>query len=250
MGRVVVVVVCCGGRVRDKAEGNSGCVAAVHQLNEQQSSPLCPSAVSTEFREQTQRINILNLKTGDFHRNGSLRDQCFRPKFYGDSDEIENQLMDIESILAGSLSKLRTTRLLPQVSSDDHKEILIFFALQILRTSIAAESMAEGMNKMVDLLAPSDGNITWNKEEYLTDAHQAVLLSIENYLLVARCLDDLGMLLLVNKTGIGFVTSDNPVVQYNQYLEGLNMGTTGALRRGLQLFLPLSPNLMLLLSTR
>lgn len=200
-----------------------------------------------DFASKPRRINILNLRTGNFHRDGSLRDQCFRPKFYGDSDEIENQLMNIESIVIRSLSRIKTRHILPEALSADHKEILIFVALQILRTSVAAESMAEGMNKMVDLLAPRDRTINQNEPQYIVDAKETVLLSIENYLLVARCLDDLGMLLIVNKTEVGFVTSDNPVVQYNQYLEGLKMGTTGALRRGLQLFLPLSPELMILL---
>jgi hypothetical protein len=95
----------------------------------------------------------------------------------------------IESIVSGSLSRIKSSRILPGVLSDDHKELLIFVALQILRTAVAAESMAEGMNKMVDLLAPRDENITQRREEYLTDANQVVQMNLENYLLVARYLD-------------------------------------------------------------
>jgi hypothetical protein len=205
-----------------------------------------PKLYLRKFASEPRRINILDLETSNFYRNGSLRDQCFRPKFYGTDDELENYLMEIESIVAPTLSSISEGSRIPERSTDDHKNLLVFVALQILRTPMNAESMSESFNKAVDLIAPRDRDMAEQKEKHYMEANDAVAMFLENYLFVAMCLDDLGMLLIVNKKGPSFVTSDNPIVQYNQYCEGLKMGTTGALRRGLQLFLPLSPSLLIL----
>lgn len=205
-----------------------------------------PKLYLRKFASEPRRINILNLKTRNFHRNGSLRDQCFRPKFYGKDDELENYLMKIETMVAPTLSSVVNSSTLPKPSTDDHKHLLVFVALQILRTPMNAESMSEAFNKAVDTIAPRDRDMIKEKEKYYMKANDAVSMFLENYLLIAQCLDDLGMFLIVNKRNPSFITSDNPVVQYNQYCEGLKMGTTGALRRGLQLFLPLSPSHLVL----
>jgi hypothetical protein len=54
--------------------------------------------------------------------------------------------------------------------------------------------------------------------------------------------------LLLNKTDIPFITSDNPAVKYNQFLEnkGLEQGTTGLAAKGFQIFFPIHPSLMLI----
>jgi hypothetical protein len=60
---------------------------------------------------------------------------------------------------------------------------------------------------------------------------------------------DLQYKLLENKTGRLFITSDNPTVRYNQFLErrGPQFGTTGWQCKGLQIFLPLGPRHLLML---
>jgi hypothetical protein len=61
-------------------------------------------------------------------------------------------------------------------------------------------------------------------------------------------IDDLKTHLICCNEQQRFITSDNPVFRYNQYCEGIKgMATHGAICRGLQIFLPLSPNVLLLL---
>lgn len=61
-------------------------------------------------------------------------------------------------------------------------------------------------------------------------------------------IQDLGCVLFINKTDSPFITSDNPVVLYNQFLEKRNEFTyyTGLAAKGLQIFLPISPKYYLL----
>jgi len=58
---------------------------------------------------------------------------------------------------------------------------------------------------------------------------------------------DLGLKVLVNTSNAEFITSDAPVVLFNQWCQDIRgMGTTGFASHGLQIFLPLSPSHMLL----
>lgn len=53
---------------------------------------------------------------------------------------------------------------------------------------------------------------------------------------------------LISSSSNVFLTSDNPVVRYNQYCEGIeHSGVTGVASKGLQLFVPLSPRHYLIL---
>ena len=72
--------------------------------------------------------------------------------------------------------------------------------------------------------------------------------NLSQFPIIAKCLDDLKMQLINAAPGSQFVTSDNPVFQYNLYCEESNEGgKIGALKVGLLLFIPLSPQLCLLL---
>lgn len=74
-----------------------------------------------------------------------------------------------------------------------------------------------------------------------------VLLALKSAWHVALAINDLSCHLFGPEAG-NFITSDHPVFGYNQYCEGIDyQGTTGALCRGLQIFVPLSPRSLLVL---
>lgn len=61
-------------------------------------------------------------------------------------------------------------------------------------------------------------------------------------------LEDLSWHVLINGTDLPFVIADHPVAQYNWYLRNVNdSGYTGVTKRGVQIFLPLSPAITLVL---
>lgn len=61
-------------------------------------------------------------------------------------------------------------------------------------------------------------------------------------------LEDLSWHVLINGTDLPFVIADHPVAQYNWYLRDSNdPGYTGITKRGVQIFLPLSPTVTLAL---
>jgi hypothetical protein len=60
-----------------------------------------PTFYLRKFASKPDRINICNLRTTEFYQDGSLRDQCYRRKLHGDSDELENALQDLERVSSG-----------------------------------------------------------------------------------------------------------------------------------------------------
>lgn len=59
---------------------------------------------------------------------------------------------------------------------------------------------------------------------------------------------DLRIHLLINNTKNHLITSDHPVVYYNKWRENIkDIGTIGLASKGLLIFLPLSPEILLLL---
>lgn len=74
-----------------------------------------------------------------------------------------------------------------------------------------------------------------------------VLATLQNLPIMLDAISDLAAHLIVSSCD-AFVTSDNPVIKYNQYCEGIeHSGLTGAASKGLQLFVPLSPRHLLVL---
>ena len=56
---------------------------------------------------------------------------------------------------------------------------------------------------------------------------------------------DLQIKIIANKTSKPFITSDNPTIKYNSVSENYDWLTSSFVSSGLQIFLPLSPTLML-----
>lgn len=62
-----------------------------------------------------------------------------------------------------------------------------------------------------------------------------------NFIKLLPLCRDLEYRVLINETNVPFVTSDNPVCMYNQFLERMGVNNGGLGQRGLQLYMPISP---------
>ena len=76
---------------------------------------------------------------------------------------------------------------------------------------------------------------------------ELVKLNLSMILDALEQISDLKAHLVVSRS-VPFITSDAPVYAYNQYCEGIrDIGITGLANRGLQIFVPLSPSLLLII---
>jgi hypothetical protein len=200
------------------------------------------------FASKPKRINVYHLETNRLVQDASLKKQCQRPRFYGTSADVENDLMKLEDVVSPAIADIVDHSQLPMIASKQHTHLLLFAAFQLARTPFAAGSMSDGFNKMVELVDANNPSGVRQFEGERMERDFAVQESLRTAGLVAEYWADLGLHLMVNKSEESLITSDHPVVLYNKYCEGIQgFGTTGANKTGLQVFLPLSPRHLVLL---
>ena len=178
----------------------------------------------------------------------SIRHQCAKDNFYGDTDTIENQLSILEGHWAALLRRMSAENRVPRPKSVDHVPLLSLVSLQMLRTDRHRSESNTHLNQLLqivyshqsDQIASSDGGLDWRVEDPVS--------GLRVFEPMAWLLDDLKMCLIRSDPSHAFLTSDNPVFKYNLYCEGVTYsGVTGAAKQGLQIFVPISPELILLM---
>lgn len=183
--------------------------------------------------------------------NADLKNQCYRRKFYGKTDEIENELALLEGESSILLKNIIETEKLPLKGSSDYSLLLTFIMIQLLRTKRRADLLNETVDSDWKAVMEED------TERYSKEDLDRIKIGMNDPIIVSlsmatpefiSLLDDLEPHLLIVGKHRHFITSDNPVVEYNQYYEWLkDLSNIGLVSRGLQIFLPLSPQCLLIL---
>ena len=203
------------------------------------------------FEAAPGRLHLLNLKRSLEVKNAKLRHQCYRRKLYGPSDDIEDKLSHLEGWIAPCIQTIRDKEILPSPQSDGHQAILAFVALQLLRTPARGAKLNQLLDKAMKQVYSKDPRLVKEEIERLEFGFKnPVLWGLRNATFIIECIRDLSARLVVSPDNM-FLTSDNPAFKYNQYCEEIQyQGTTGAKQRGLQIFVPVSPRLLLILYDR
>ena len=205
------------------------------------------------FSQDRERFNRYNLKTKESSQK-SIKKSCQISYFYG--EELEKVLQKIENEQAPVLYKLIETQNLESLTSDDFYYLCSFLLLQHTRTNdskILADKMFEEIvSKFLKPMMKSDEDILkkgYTKEyidsckiqcpDFFKIGMQAAIEGVES-------ISDLKLILIINKTDKKFICSDAPVVLYN-YKQMKNGSATGFQSKGLQIFCPLTENILLLL---
>lgn len=189
-------------------------------------------------------INVHNIKNKLDIPGGNLKNQCYEPYFYGKNLKIENAFEKIEGITAHIISDIIKTDSAPKRFSEEHHALLTFVLMQQARTKYRAEANNELADTFAKMMLTESGKFSDEELEGVNlKLNNPTLFSVQA---VAQTLPigfDLNIKVLVNKTNIKFITSDNPVIFYNQYFERHPTDNSlGLASKGLQIFLPISPN--------
>ncbi len=207
-----------------------------------------PKLYLRAFQSDERRIHLYNIKRSLQVENASLRNQCYKHKLHGPDDEVEDSLAVLESLAAPVLQEVREKGVLPLPGSDQQITLYGFAAMQILRNPNYGRQMNRLLEKMVEQVHSRVDNPTGDDVETMKAGFiDPVLVMLENLPMMLNAILDLKAHLLVSSRA-SFITSDNPVVKYNQYCEEFQYaGITGATQKGLQIFVPLSPCCQLIL---
>lgn len=185
--------------------------------------------------------------------NASIRNVCGRDFLYGEDLEIEKWFQKLEGIWCGIISRIITTG---KMELDEEAIIYLkmFFYLSDVRTAYTADAITDENNLLVKACARmyreheriEIGEDEIEKLQIKVDKPN--LVYIQNMRRLPEVMDDLSIVLLHNTTNRQFVTSDCPVVRYNQlFIARDYFRPYGYGHIGFQCFLPISPEFCLVL---
>lgn len=209
-----------------------------------------PQFYLRSFSNQSNKkqLGIYIPETNFYHASTKLKTQAYEKFYYGKDGEIENRLADIENDLSKVFNAIIQKEILPIEKSVGHTLIMLFMILTQLRNPKSIDRLKHMNTELEKRLIEIDPSANINKLVPKISHDEVVELSLgilENGVSVTA---DLGYKLIINKTKIPFLTSDNPIAKYNQFLikKKWPFSKTGFATVGLQVFIPLSPNHMLI----
>ena len=197
-------------------------------------------AFSTDASDK--QVRLYHLPTDTYVKNAAIKTQAYEDGFYG-RVEIEDSLSVIEGKAAEVIGRIIKSEELPARLSKEHYALAVFVLFQHMRTAFAADSLDESISKVVKKVASHEPDLEDHLDDVSVGFENASRVSLQRAAELHPLMFDLRYKLLCNRTSQPFMTSDHPVVFYNQYLERRNpiASNTGVACLGLQIFLALSP---------
>lgn len=191
------------------------------------------------------QIGVFNIFNNKYVQQAKLKTQGSKNFFYGVDGEIEDDLANIEGKLAVVIKDIISNETPPKKNSVEHVELLSFVALTDARNPVPIEAMKNHFLEMERKLKELDPNVDTDKFVPKLTHEEHVKLSLSKTGTIIQHITDLDFKLLVNKTSNPFITSDFPIVKYNQFLEQKKWrhSKSGYALVGLKIFIPLSPEL-------
>jgi uncharacterized protein DUF4238 len=208
-----------------------------------------PAFYLRRFSTDGNSINLYNIPSSRRVLRANLRRQCYRNYMYGDDPTLERALAGAESEIAGLFREIDQRRDVPPPNSDAHGALALHFAMQESRTRYAAEAIDEINDNVIQrLMGPVMAAKGIDLSQFRVGLKDPALISMGIAIEAFPLLLDLAYKLLINRTTEEFVTSDNPVVSYNQLLSFRTFGSNcGLASKGLQMFLPLDHQKMIVM---
>lgn len=196
-------------------------------------------------------IHLYNIPAKRKINNAPIKGQCAASYFYGKDLKIENALQVLEGGVSRTIRGILDADTLPTPLSKEAGDLFVFTIFQYLRTKGMADICDDMAENLIKVIISLDGSIDQEVLKKLTIklTNPAVLtldVAAKSFWLAV----DLKTKLLINRSSVEFITSDNPVVLYNQIFELSNPdfgSNTGLSCKGLQVFLPLSPTHLLVM---
>jgi len=185
-----------------------------------------------------------------FVKEASIKEQAYKKNLYGKTDDLENNLMMLEGLMAKITKDILASHELPLKSSAEYEMILLYLLMAEARVQKTAESQNNFVNKQMKLLAKMDKNIKISNEvidKMKISYNVPNLLPMQVATKIYPILFDLRAILIISDSDRRFITTDNPLTRYNEMYVHMNyqLRGYGLGNMGIQLFYPISPEVCL-----
>lgn len=191
------------------------------------------------YDKQTKRANKRNIRSIASEHHFYDIDPGSREGSY------EYLLGKAESDTAPVIDKLIKTNTLTALKTADFVLISLFIALQLNRTKTALTEVEEFNSVLMDrvkALAASENATLGFEERSAREVWFSLLNSTPEFAIGIS-----QKIWFLIGSDHKFLLSDHPVVRYNTANENSNRGTLGINSKGIEIYFPISPSLMLLL---
>lgn len=202
------------------------------------------------IKHNRKHIKLCLKKSGEIIQQADLAGQAQESYFYGKDLEREKWFGNIEDTTSIILKEVVKTKTLPKNRSDDYYWIWLFILLQAYRMRANADEFNDMIDKTMKTAMKFESQFKdFEYDKYFFAYDDAIEKTLDILLKSLPMMMDMQIKLLINKTSKKIITSDNPVSKYNQFLESRKFpyGHNGMASKGLQIFYPLAPDLMLLM---
>lgn len=201
-----------------------------------------PKTYLRPFGNRDQRsINLYALGAQRCVEGASIKSQCSRNYFYGSEPVFEDFIQFFEGRYGQAIRRL----LHGEIKESDISVMFDFFVLQYLRTP-------HQLARRKEMLEAFRNTIIGGKP--LRDVHEDAQRPLDDQremqaqiytaAKAGKMLHDLRPVLLINRTNVPFITSDNPACVTNRlYTQRYQDETSGLIQSGTAIFLPLSSRL-------
>lgn len=201
------------------------------------------------YENNKKQIGVYNLNNGLFIPKAKLKTQASKNFFYGSDGVIEDNLSNIEGNLSTIIKNVVDSKTVPVKNSTAHFELLIFVTLTDLRNPVKIDGMKDSFVEMRKRLLELHPETDVDKLVPNPDHEELVKMHISHATEMGLMILDLEYKLLINNTSNPFITSDFPIVKYNQFLESKKWphSKAGYGLTGLQIFIPINHEIVLVL---
>lgn len=199
------------------------------------------------FQKNDNQIGIYYLDKKFYYQTSKLKTQGSKNFFYGYNGVIEDALADIEGYLSTAIKNVILHQKLPQKNTQEHIDLLFFVILTEARNPVKIENIKAMIAQMKDRILEMHPEADLNKVLPELTHDEIIEMALSDINEMIFYVMDLEYKILKNNTKFPFITSDFPVVKYNQFLERKKwfQSKSGYLVAGLQIFIPLNAEIVL-----
>lgn len=202
-----------------------------------------PQFYLRNFSNDNKSMGMFLLDKQKYIPYASIKKTAYREYLYGENGTIENGLANNEGEWSKIINKIIAAEKIDLDDEEEYITLLLFLTLTEARTS----QIADYNNAQISTTANLLFKMKEGKDRDL-GVHYNIpnLISMQAAAKSTPMLTDLNLLLVINESNRGFITSDNPVVRYNQFFVFRNYYRNyGIGQMGIQLFVPLNPKICL-----
>lgn len=216
-----------------------------------------PQFYQRYFSNDNKNIGTFLISSEKNILSAPIKNQSSGDYFYSENMKIEHALGSLEGLAKNVIDKIILNPK-ERLTKEEQYTLYVFTMMQAGRTLAQANLIQEVTNFIFRTVAKKHFELQKNSDEYngdLEDITDDILNKIQFNLtqpglfalgtqaqLVNTCID-LECKILINNAKTPFITSNNPAVLYDQFMERMGNKTYALGSRGLQIFLPLTPML-------